>query len=404
MKLGCYGPFRSILTASVVVLLTAAAAAAGPCGSTGEWFDPETGAVVDSGKLIDSMAGRRAVLLGEVHDQAEHHRWQLHTLVALHARQPSMAIGLEMLPRNAQPVLDDWVGGSITTAQLLDQTHWSEVWGFDPAMYLPVFHFARQNRVPMIALNVDRGLISRVTRDGWQEVPVDAREGVTKPAPASDGYRDALAEVYAIKARMESGGGHASGETSDEERRAIDADPDFQKFVEAQTTWDRAMAEAIAARLTGDDAAVRIVVALVGRGHAEFGHGIPHQLADIGVAETGVLLPARPPCDSVNAGIADAVFGIGDWQEPKPKGPRLGVLIASDQGGVLVQQVSEQSVAEATGLAQGDVIVEAAGSPVADTGELIEIVQRQAPGTWLPLVVLRDSEQIDLVAKFPTAF
>lgn len=404
MKLGYYGPFRSILTASVVLLMTAGVAAAAQCGSAGEWFDPESGAVVDGGTLIDSMSGRQAVLLGEVHDQAGHHRWQLHTLLALHARQPSMAIGLEMLPRAAQPVLDEWVNGAITTTDLLERTRWSEVWGFDPAMYLPVFHFARQNRVPMIALNVNRGLISQVASDGWQGVPEGAREGLSEPAPASESYRDALAQIYVIKARIESGETHAAGAPSDEERRAIDADPDFNRFVEAQTTWDRAMAEAMAARLTADADAVRLVVALVGRGHADFGHGIPHQLADLGIREAGVLLPARPPCDSMEAGIADAVFGLGEWQEPKSKGPRLGVLIASDQGGVLVQQVTEQSVAEATGLAQGDVIVETAGTPVAQTGELIEIVQRQAPGTWLPLVVRRNSEQIDLVAKFPTAF
>ena len=156
--------------------------------------------------------------------------------------------------------------------------------------------------------------------------------------------------------------------------------------------------------VTTGEGAARLVVALVGRGHAEFGHGIPHQLAALGIADTGVLLTARAPCDGMESDVADAVFGLGDWQEPNAKGPRLGVMIASDESGIVIQQVSSPSVAEATGLAEGDVIVEAAGTPVSATDELISIIQRQAPGTWLPLVVQRDSARIDLVAKFPTTF
>ena len=33
--------------------------------------------------LLDEMAKREVVLLGEQHDEADHHRWQLHTLAAL---------------------------------------------------------------------------------------------------------------------------------------------------------------------------------------------------------------------------------------------------------------------------------------------------------------------------------
>jgi S1-C subfamily serine protease len=33
--------------------------------------------------------------------------------------------------------------------------------------------------------------------------------------------------------------------------------------------------------------------------------------------------------------------------------------------------------------------------------DLVEAVQRQAPGTWLPLKVRRGAETIELVAKFP---
>ena len=36
--------------------------------------------------------------------------------------------------------------------------------------------------------------------------------------------------------------------------------------------------------------------------------------------------------------------------------------------------------------------------------ELIEIIQRQAPGTWLPLKILRGDSELELLARFPQSF
>jgi hypothetical protein len=48
-------------------------------------------------------------------------------------------------------------------------------------------------------------------------------------------------------------------------------------------------------------------------------------------------------------------------------------------------------------------VVRAAGLETRIPDDLVDIVGRQAPGTWLPLSIRRDGqEMIDLVAKFPT--
>ena len=51
-----------------------------------------------------------------------------------------------------------------------------------------------------------------------------------------------------------------------------------------------------------------------------------------------------------------------------------------------------------------DVIQRAAGFDTRTTTELIEVIQRQAPGTWLPLEILRDGEALDVTARFPQRF
>jgi uncharacterized iron-regulated protein len=375
-----------------------------PCSTVGAWVDPATGAGLRYNAVVAAQAGRAVVLLGESHDDRRHHRWQLHTIAALHGRRPDMILGFEMFPRRVQPVLDRWVAGELTTEAFLHAVEWAEIWGFDADLYLPLFHFARQNRVPMVALNVDRALVARVGREGWTAVATEDREGVSDPAPASEAYRRSLAREYAVNHRHPAakGGDQASpADTSAEDLAEILEDPNFRRFVEAQLTWDRAMAEALArARRSGGNP---LVVGVVGRGHAEHGWGIPRQLDDLGISDTAVLLPVdrADDCGNLAPDIGDAVFVVEAMDEPERPRPRLGVRIETTDAGIRVGRVIEGSIAEAAGIKTGDVIVAAAGFPVDKVADLIEIVGRQAPGTWLPIGVRRDGKRLEIIARFP---
>ena len=65
-----------------------------------------------------------------------------------------------------------------------------------------------------------------------------------------------------------------------------------------------------------------LVVGIVGKGHAEYGDGIPHQLADLGIANAAVLLPwdTNRPCEELalknGPAVAEAVFGLAEIDEP----------------------------------------------------------------------------------------
>jgi len=246
-----------------------------------QWLDPATGKVLQSERLLERLARAKIVLLGEAHTTAAHHRWQAYMLAALHSRHSNMVVGFEMLPRRVQPALDAWTAGRLSEDDFLEQADWEQVWGYDARFYLPLFHFARLNRLPAVALNVDRSLVSRVAREGWQSIGAGDREGLSDPAPASDAYRESLAKLYAYKRSLRAGedetaDGH--GEIDIDEIRNSD---EFVRFVAAQQTWDRGMAEALAIAHQIDPSA--LVVGIIGRGHLEYGYGIPHQLADLGI-------------------------------------------------------------------------------------------------------------------------
>jgi uncharacterized iron-regulated protein len=339
--------------------------------------------------LTTALSRQRVVLLGEGHDIPEHHRWQLQTIAELHAQRPDIVLGFEMFPRAAQPVLDRWVAGALSEAELLRDTDWKRTWRFDAQMYLPIFHFARMNRIPMVALNVEPAFVREVGSAGFDAVPEARREGVSRPAPALPAYEQFLFESYAQ---------HPSGPERAAPKRD---DPRFQRFVESQLVWDRAMAQRIAEVFaTHPDA---LVVALMGTGHLVNGWGVPQQLRALGVPDATVLLPWEPEndCATLVAGYADAVFGLGPRSEESGPRPRLGLWLEPGNGGVAIKDIEKGGIGEQAGLRQGDVLVEVAGRTPRMPGDVSDAVQRQAPGTWLPLKVRRDGRTLEIIAKFP---
>ncbi len=365
------------------------------CVPLGRWLIPGEGKTLRNGELLQRLKNKRVILLGEDHDNAQHHRWQLITAAQIHALDERLHLGFESFPRSVQDVLDRWVAGELDETRFLKESRWDEVWRYDADLYLPLFRFARDYRIPMHALNVERSLISRVSAQGWDNIPKDQREGIGDPAPANEEYLQLLKRIYERHANP-----HNGAENDLPSQQQHDA-PRFRRFVEGQLLWDRAMAEAIADAL--HRGAPR-VVAIAGAGHLMGGHGIPHQLADLGIDDVAVLLPwdGSLPCDALELPhLADAVFGLTPPEHPRQPRPRLGVYLAQDAQGVRITQITQGSVAEKTGLRPDDLILEMAGRPVEEVKDVVERVQATQPGTWLPLVIRRGDQRLELIARFP---
>lgn len=349
------------------------------CLAPASWArtDTATPQRVDADGLLAAMAGRAVVL---------------HTL------RPSMVIGFEMFPRRVQPVLDRWVAGELTEAEFLQQAEWGKVWSMPAELYLPLFHFARLNRIPMLALNIDAELTRRIADKGWDGVPEGEREGVGRPAAALPAYEDFLFEIHSQHAQMRMHG--------KDKARPARGDAAFRNFVESQLAWDRAMAEALLtgrARHAAADGSLPLVVGIMGNGHVRHGHGVAHQLAALGEPSVGQLMPveAATPCAELPAGLADAVFAVPALRQPPPPPPRLGVGLEDAEGGIRIAELTAGSLAERTGLRRGDLITEAAGAPVKRSGQLIGLIRRQPAGTWLPLQVMREGKAVEVVVRFP---
>jgi len=84
-----------------------------------------------------------------------------------------------------------------------------------------------------------------------------------------------------------------------------------------------------------------------------------------------------------------------------PITPQLGAVLEQGDDSPRINRVANDSVAELAGLKAGDQVVRAAGLEMRRPEDLMEIVVRQPPGTWLPLSIRRGGQEIDVIAKFP---
>ena len=391
--------------------LAAAPAAAVECPRPGAWLDPASGVEVSASEAIRRLAEADVALLGESHGMADMQLWEATTAAAVAARRGAVQYAYEMLPRAAQPALDAWAAGETSRHDFLAAARWNAVWGFPADAYDPVLRLPRLQAAPAIALNVDRTLVRRVGRDGWAAVPEGEREGLSDPAQPLPGYTARLDEVLARKAAGAAPGfaeRHGDGDAAAE--KGPSPEEMRTRFIEAQLVWDRAFAEAIAgARTARPDAPV---IAFMGSGHVEYGHGVAHQLADLGVGNvaSAVAVFAGPDCaiepDADGVQVADLVYGLPPAQtEPgPPPRPKIGVYIQdAPDGGAEITRVTEDSPAEAAGFLAGDVVSEAAGRSVKRAAELGAAIRSHNWGAWLPFTVARDGETMELVVKLPKA-
>ncbi len=84
-----------------------------------------------------------------------------------------MAIGLEQIQVQYQPILDAYIQDSITEEMMLRQVQWEKRWTWPYENYKVVFDLAKDLKIPLIALNVNSEDLAVVEECGFQGLSVD---------------------------------------------------------------------------------------------------------------------------------------------------------------------------------------------------------------------------------------
>ena len=161
---------------------------------------------------------------------------------------------MEMFQRPFQKDVDEYIQGAIDERTFLRRTEYFKRWVFDYNLYKPILDFARENKIPVVALNQRKEITDKVSRSGLDSLTEEERKDVPQQMDFSDsGYRDRLETVFSQhKAR--------SGK-------------DFDFFYQAQVLWDETMAMSVDEFLRKNPDYRMVVIA--GGGHVAYGSGIP---------------------------------------------------------------------------------------------------------------------------------
>ena len=274
---------RILLFMSIIFLHLAVPVQAGPTAT--RLSDKEN---VSVPQLAADAGSSRVILIGENHDDQSHHDLQLNLIRLLFAKTPQLAIGLEMIQTDSQAQLDNWSAGKLSEPAM--QAVFKENWSLDWQMYRGIFLFARDNRLPMVGLNVPLAIVRKVYQHGFASLTPEEKRGLPEGTvcdlsnPQTALLRKAFQEIAS----------HAS------------AGQMFSNFCEAQTVRNSGMAINMVRYLESHPG--RKIVGLTGIQHA-VKFAIPDQLARLGskLAST-TILPETPELNGNNCTAREADY------------------------------------------------------------------------------------------------
>lgn len=224
-------------------------------------IDAATGGVVALDAFTAALAAADIVVLGEMHDNAEHHAWQAWIVHALQAARGVDGLAFEMIPTSLEGRAAAHLARGGSVAELGDALKWEERGWPDWSLYAPIVAAAPAARIT--GGGFDRGALRALSADpsAW---PLAARYGVTTPLPEAE-QTAREAEQIAAHCNM---------------LPAVAAPP----MVTAQRIWDASFADAALRAWAGDgdgdgDRDDALAVLITGSQHARNDRGAPAALA-----------------------------------------------------------------------------------------------------------------------------
>ncbi|WP_210640945.1 ChaN family lipoprotein [Pseudomonas sp. Tri1] len=261
---------RLILILALSVLTACQSIAPPPAG--GQIRDLHNGQALTPQALVERLAKAQRLVVGEQHDNRDHHALQLWLLQTLAGQRAQGSLLLEMLTPSQQPRVDALRQLPALPKDLPGALDWSPGW--DWSLYGPVVEFALAQPYPLLAANLDAVEIQRFYRQ----------------APALSGGRTNAA---AVKDEL-------LGQIR-ESHCGLLPEAQMPAMLAVQQQRDRRMAE----RLLG---APTPAVLFAGAWHGRKDVGVPLHALDLGASEAPIVLMLAEEGSDVTSTMADYVW------------------------------------------------------------------------------------------------
>lgn len=144
---------------------------------TGRIWDPKAERFVGPEAVAERVARARFVLLGEKHDNPDHHRLQAWILEAIVRSGRRPVVAFEMLDEDADAALEEYLRGSPSDAPGLGAAvGWDERGWPSWEIYLPIAEVALANGLPIVTAGLAKAEVRRISHEGLAALPQALRE------------------------------------------------------------------------------------------------------------------------------------------------------------------------------------------------------------------------------------
>ncbi|WP_413776658.1 ChaN family lipoprotein [Pseudomonas sp. B21-054] len=234
--------------------------------------DLHTGQALTSQALVERLAKAPRVVVGEQHDNRDHHALQLWLLQALAGQRAQGSLLLEMLTPSQQPRVDAVRRLPALPKDLPGALDWSPGWDWN--LYGPVVEFALAQHYPLLAANLDAAEIQRAYRQ----------------APDLSGTRaNAVAVKNALLGQIR------------ESHCGLLPESQMPAMLAVQQQRDRRMAERLLSAPTP-------ALLFAGAWHGRKDVGVPLHTLDLGAREAPIVLMLAEEGSEVTSALADYVW------------------------------------------------------------------------------------------------
>ena len=255
-----------------VLLLAGCQHVAAPPPIGGQIRDLHSGQALTAQQLLARLAEPDRLIVGEQHDNADHHAAQFWLLQSLGELRPQGSLLLEMLTPDQQAKVTAVRQSASSPSDLPGALAWQEGWDWN--LYGPIVRFALAQPYPLLAANLDNGEIRAFYRS----------------PPVLSGERSNAEAVKTI----------LLGQIGDSHCGLL-PDSQMPAMLAVQQQRDRRMAERLLSAPTPS-------LLLAGGWHARKDVGVPLHVVDVGEPRAPTVLMMAEQGDEVTEAMADYVW------------------------------------------------------------------------------------------------
>lgn len=315
-------------------------------------------------KQIDNA---KVVLVGETHTRYDHHLVQLEILKHLYQKSPDLALGVEWFQQPFQKHLDDYIAGDISEKEMLHLTEYFSRWKYNYLLYQPILQYAREHKIPVVALNAPRELIRALAKSEIDDLPEELKSQLPKSYDWSDkDYEKRLRNIFDLHPEYQG---------------------NFENFLRSQLTWDESMAERAVQYLRKNPESRMLVLA--GSGHIMYGSGIPNRIKRrIDTDQFSILVSE----DFLPASNDIADYLVLSTEQTLPPAGLIGAFLDTEGKLLKITGFSSNSAVKDAGLQQGAVIIGVDDEPVENFAEFKYAIINKKAGDSIELHYLDNAE------------